>query len=287
MLAFTGLETVANLAEEARRPGVDLPRSRVRRDRAPSSRCTSRSRSSRSRRSQGRTPSSATRWIRSPLMGVATKIGDELPSFLGDALRVYVGLTGALILLAAVTTSISGFSRLAYSLGEHGQLPRELRPAQPPGARLAARDRRGRDRLVGDRRSRRRSSSDDVSFLASLFSFGVLLAFTAAQLAVIKLRVARARSAAAVPRAVQRAIRGAEIPLPAIVGAIGTFAVWILALATHPAARYAGPGMARARARRLRRGPHLARRGADGARDVADERPARAGGRRSSASSCR
>ena len=27
MLAFTGLETVANLAEEARRPGVDLPRS--------------------------------------------------------------------------------------------------------------------------------------------------------------------------------------------------------------------------------------------------------------------
>ena len=27
MLAYTGLETVANLAEEARRPGVDLPRS--------------------------------------------------------------------------------------------------------------------------------------------------------------------------------------------------------------------------------------------------------------------
>ena len=40
------------------------------------------------------------------------------------ALRVYVGLTGALILLVAATTSISGFGRLAYSLGEHGQLPR-------------------------------------------------------------------------------------------------------------------------------------------------------------------
>ena len=39
-------------------------------------------------------------------------------------LRFYVGITGALILLAAVTTSVSGFSRLAYSLGEHGQLPR-------------------------------------------------------------------------------------------------------------------------------------------------------------------
>ena len=46
----------------------------------------------------------------------------------GSATRCafYVGVTGALILLAAVTTSISGFSRLAYSLGEHGQLPRSF-----------------------------------------------------------------------------------------------------------------------------------------------------------------
>jgi len=29
MLAYTGLETVANMAEEARRPGVDLPRALV------------------------------------------------------------------------------------------------------------------------------------------------------------------------------------------------------------------------------------------------------------------
>ena len=39
-------------------------------------------------------------------------------------IRFFVGASGALILLAAMTTSISGFSRLAYSLGEHGQLPR-------------------------------------------------------------------------------------------------------------------------------------------------------------------
>ena len=41
-----------------------------------------------------------------------------------DALRVFVGISGALILLAAATTSVSGFGRLAYSLGEHGMLPR-------------------------------------------------------------------------------------------------------------------------------------------------------------------
>jgi nucleotide-binding universal stress UspA family protein len=31
------------------------------------------------------------------------------------------------------------------------------------------------------------------------------------------------------------------VPLPSIVGAVATFAVWIVAMATHPAARYAGP----------------------------------------------
>src|SRR4029077_19683333 len=67
-----------------------------------------------------------TRWIRAPLLGVAQRIGSELPYPLGDALRFYVGITGALILFAAVTTSISGFSRLAYSLGEHETLPRSF-----------------------------------------------------------------------------------------------------------------------------------------------------------------
>ena len=80
------------------------------------------------------------------------------PWHLGGVLRFYVGVTGALILLAAVTTSISGFSRLAYSLGEHGQLPRELRAAEPARARLAARDRLGGGGLVGDRDRARRSS---------------------------------------------------------------------------------------------------------------------------------
>src|SRR4029079_7078725 len=32
-----------------------------------------------------------------------------------------------------------------------------------------------------------------------------------------------------------------ELPLPALVGSVATFAIWIVALATHPAARYAGP----------------------------------------------
>jgi nucleotide-binding universal stress UspA family protein len=32
-----------------------------------------------------------------------------------------------------------------------------------------------------------------------------------------------------------------EVPVPSVVGAVATFAIWIDAMATHPAARYAGP----------------------------------------------
>src|SRR5205814_9641970 len=80
-----------------------------------------------------------------------------------------------------------------------------------------------------------------VTFLASVFSFGVLLAFTAAQLAVIRLRIAEPELPRPYRAPLNISFRLAEIPLPAIVGSILTFAIWIVAMATHPGARYAGP----------------------------------------------
>ena len=158
----------------------------------------------------------------------------------GDALRIYVGLTGALILAVAVTTSISGFSRLAYSLGEHGQLPRSFgrlsrRAHVSPHAIFAA-------ALISSLIVIGTSFlKHDVAFLASLFSFGVLLAFTAAQLAVIKLRIDEPDLPRPYRAPFNVRIRGADIPLPAIVGSIATATIFVIALATHPAARYAGP----------------------------------------------
>jgi APA family basic amino acid/polyamine antiporter len=81
----------------------------------------------------------------------------------------------------------------------------------------------------------------DVAFLASLYSFGVLLAFTAAQLAVIKLRIDEPDLPRPFRAPFNVRIGQAQIPIPAIVGSIATFATFIVALATHPAARYAGP----------------------------------------------
>ena len=241
MLAFTGLETVANLAEEAREPGRDLPRSLfsalsavvviyvliaiVGLSAFPVE--------------NGETALGTT-WGGAPLMGIVSALRAELPVWLGDMLNVYVGVTGALILLMAATTSVSGIGRLAYSLGEHGQLPRRFgllnrRTLTSPDALVSA-------ALISIGLIVATSwLAHPATFLASLYSFGVLLAFTAAQLAVIKLRVSRPELPRPFRVGLSVRVRGADVPLPAVVGAVLTFAIWIVALVTHPAARYAGP----------------------------------------------
>jgi APA family basic amino acid/polyamine antiporter len=238
MLAFTGLETVANLAEEARRPGVDLPRSLflaigtvvttyvaiavVALSAYP-----------------GPVTELGTRWLRSPLVGVAEAIRPHTAAGVGDAIRFFIGTSGALILLASVTTSISGFCRLAYSLGEHGQLPRSFgrlnrRTLVSPQAIVSV--------VVISSAVVIASAfvKHDVSLLAGIFSFGVLLAFTATQIAVIRLRIAEPDLPRPYRTPLNVTIRKTEIPLPAIVGAVLTFAIWILAIWTHAGARYAG-----------------------------------------------
>jgi basic amino acid/polyamine antiporter, APA family len=241
-LAYTGLETVANLAEETRRPARNLPRSLfsaivlvvgiyaaiavVGLSAFPA---------------EGGSTELGGEWLRAPLMGIVDELGAELPGWFAVPLRVYVGLTGVLILLAAATTSISGFGRLAYSLGEHGQLPAVFgrlhrRTLVAPESIVAA-----AAISIALLLAAALLRHDPVASLASLFSFGVLLAFSAAQLAVIRLRMTAPdlRRPFRVPLSVR--IGGADLPLPSLVGLVATFAVWVVALATHPSARYGGP----------------------------------------------
>src|SRR5207253_152108 len=80
-----------------------------------------------------------------------------------------------------------------------------------------------------------------VIFLASLYSFGVLVAFAAAQLAVLRLRVTAPDLARPYRVPLDVHVRGLALPLPTIVGLVATVAVFVIAMVTHPGARYAGP----------------------------------------------
>jgi APA family basic amino acid/polyamine antiporter len=236
MLAYTGLETVANLSEEARRPGRDLPRSlfgaiglvvllyaaiaTVGLSAFPAENGTQ----------------LGGEWARAPLMGIVAQLREHLPDAIGAPLQVFVGTSGALILVTAAATSIAGFGRLAYSLGEHGQLPRQFgrlsrRTIVAPQSILAA----ATIAIAGLIATA--FLAHPVFFLASLYSFGVLLAFTAAQLAVIKLRFSHPEKR----RPYRVPLNVGRVPVPSVVGAVLTALVWVLAMVTHAGARYGGP----------------------------------------------
>lgn len=239
MLAYTGLETVANLAAETREPGRTLPRSLfvgIGLVVAVSF-------------AMGLVAISAfpggvglgTEWIRAPLMGIADALADPLPPRAADAVRVFVGLTGALVLVVTVTTSISGAGRLAYSLGQRDMLPHTfgtlnrrtlISPAAIVSSALIAAALLVISELI---------PTGAVRFLAGLFSFGVLLAFSAAQLAVIKLRFSEPdlQRPFRVPFNVR--IRGVPVPVAALVGLPLTLAIWFAAMLTHETTRIAGP----------------------------------------------
>jgi APA family basic amino acid/polyamine antiporter len=104
--------------------------------------------------------------------------------------------------------------------------------------------------------------TEAVRFLAGLFSFGVLLAFTAAQLAVIRMRFTEPELERPFRAPFDVRIRGADVPAAALIGAPLTFAIWIASMATHDATRIAGPlwllfGAAVYMATRLSRGESL------------------------------
>jgi basic amino acid/polyamine antiporter, APA family len=248
MLAYTGLETVANLAAEAREPGKALPRSifagigvvvlvsfaiaAIGLSAYPPHPDPA--------GPDGWATDLGTTWIRAPLVGISEAFGGSLPDAAVDTIKVFLGITGAIILISAIATSLSGAGRLAYSLGQRAMLPRSfgrlnqrtfISPASiVSGAVIAALLVVIAD-LVGK----------EVTFLASLYSFGALIAFTAAQLAVIRLRFTEPDLPRPyrVPGNVR--LRGVPVPVAALVGAPLTFALWIAALYTHDAVRIAGP----------------------------------------------
>src|SRR5262249_7008531 len=125
-----------------------------------------------------------TTWLRAPLIGITEALGGSLGSGVVDGLRVFIGLTGVLILLAAVTAAIAGAGRLAFSLAQHEMLPHAYgtpsrRARISPVSIVTVAAVSSLLLILAD------AFTKDVRFLGGLYSFGVLLTFTAAQLAVI------------------------------------------------------------------------------------------------------
>jgi APA family basic amino acid/polyamine antiporter len=225
MVAYTGIETISNLAEEAKDEATTIPAaiSRVR---------------------------LAVFAIYFTLPAVAlsalpvtldqqtgaytTKLGlaEDRNGFAGDpvlgvvkalhlgplqgAAEIYVALLAATILFIATNAGLIGVSRLVYSMGIHRQVPDRLRRLHPRygtpwiGILLF-----GAVAIVT-------LMPGQADFLAKMYSFGAMLSFTIAHLSVIRLR----KIASDYPRPYtgpgNLRVAGFELPLFAVLGGLGT-----------------------------------------------------------------
>jgi APA family basic amino acid/polyamine antiporter len=230
MIAFTGIETISNMAEEAREFGDTIPRAMnavvaaviavyaflpaVALSAMPVE--------------NGKTQLGLTEeeggFAGDPVLGLVKNI--ELGS-LQHAAEIYVGILAATILFIATNAGVIGVSRLTYSMGQYRQLPQRLRVLHPryrtPHVAI----------IIFGLIACITLLPGQEEFLGTIYAFGAMLSFTIAHLAVIALRIKepdkeRPYRGPGVVRA-----RGRELPLFAIVGGIGTFLSWLAVTALN------------------------------------------------------
>ena len=170
-------------------------------------------------------------YVNAPLVGIVSGFD---PAWLADVLRYTVGAMGAVVLVQAVNGTMLGLSRLTYSLATHRQIPSVVGRLEPTrGTPYVA-------ICIAGVIALGLAFSSDIEFLAGIFAFGAMLAFTIAHTSVIVMRF-REREAPRpfrIPLSVP--VRGGSIPLPALLGAIGSFVAWVSVIVLHEGARAVG-----------------------------------------------
>jgi basic amino acid/polyamine antiporter, APA family len=171
------------------------------------------------------------RYQEAPLLGVVSAYH---PHWLMQGFRYVVGAVGAVVLVQAAIGQMLGVSRLSYSLARNRQVPSLL-------GRLD--DRYGTPYVTISMAAAIAfllTLRGDLNFLAGLFAFGAMLAFTIAHLSVIVLRFREPDRPRAfrVPLSVR--VGSGSVPLPAALGAFLSFAGWVSVLILHEGARFAG-----------------------------------------------
>jgi basic amino acid/polyamine antiporter, APA family len=243
MIAYTGIETISNMAEEAKDSARTIPKAINRVVIAvfaiyaalPAVALSA-------------LPVRCTNGHCQTLLGVGeNKGGYAADPVLGivkhlhlgalqHAGEIYVGLLAATILFIATNAGIIGVSRLVYSMGLHRQVPDGLRRLHPhfrtPWIGI----------LVFGTIACLTMIPGQATFLGNMYAFGAMLSFTIAHLAVIRLRITQPDRDRPYRGPGTLRIAGRELPLFAVFGGIGTFLAFVTVTALHIAVAAAGIG---------------------------------------------
>jgi APA family basic amino acid/polyamine antiporter len=225
MVAYTGIETISNLAEEAKDEATTIPAaiSRVRLAvfaiyfTLPAVALSALPVTLNERTGEYQTllglQEDQGGFAADPILGVvkAMNLGP-----LQGAGELYVGLLATTILFIATNAGLIGVSRLVYSMGIHRQVPDRLRRLHPrygtPWIGI----------VIFGGIAMLTLLPGQAEFLSKMYAFGAMLSFTIAHLSVVRLR----RKQPGVPRPYRgpgnMRIRGVDVPLFAIAGGLGT-----------------------------------------------------------------
>jgi APA family basic amino acid/polyamine antiporter len=243
MLAYTGIETISNMSEEAKDPGKTVPRAINRVVIAvfviyallPAIALSALPVHCVGTHCQTLLGVDAQHggYAGDPVLGVVRALG---LGPLQHAAEIYVGLLAATILFIGTNAGILGVSRLTYSMGIHRQVPDRLRQLHP----------RYRTPWVGiilfSFIAALTLIPGQATFLGNLYAFGAMLSFTIAHVAVTRMRVSLPGVERPYRPPGNLRIRGLDLPLFAILGGICTFASLCVLAALHTSVAIAGIG---------------------------------------------
>jgi basic amino acid/polyamine antiporter, APA family len=237
MVAYTGIETISNMAEEARDYGKTIPRGiagvviavfaiyaflpSVALSAMPVENGTT-------LLAQGKEEGG---FADDPILGVVKNM--DLGVFQGAA-EIYVGILAATILFIATNAGMLGVSRLTYSMGQHRQLPERLRALHPkfrtPYVAIVIFGFIACLTIIPGK----------ADFLGTIYAFGAMLSFTIAHMSVIALRIEKPEAERPYRGPGNLRWRGKDLPLFAVVGGLGTGIAWVVVTILNPATLIAG-----------------------------------------------
>src|SRR3954447_1198659 len=220
MVAYTGIETISNMAEEAKDFGRTIPRA-----------------------VGGVVIAVATIYAFLPAvalsaMPVVNGHTDLADKYAGDPVlglvenldlgvlqhpaEIYVGILAATILFIATNAGLIGVSRLTYSMGQYRQLPERLRQLHPrfrtPYIAI----------IVFGFIACVAILPGQADFLGTIYAFGAMLSFTMAHLSVIALRRKQPDVERPWRGPLNLRFRGHDVPMFAVFGGFGTGLAWIV-----------------------------------------------------------
>jgi APA family basic amino acid/polyamine antiporter len=234
-IAYTGIETMSQMAEETKKPEKSVPRALVAMIVAVLIIFAGISLISLSAMPPEEL---ANVWGRDPIAGIAYYLPIEI---IQTILKPLIAVLAGTILLIATNAGLIGISRLAFSQGTHKLVP-------PVLSRVHTRFKTPYVSIIlfslvaivillpGF------FNQDIFADMGVLYAIGSLLAFMFAHASIITMRITKPEMPRPFKIGWNIHIKNRQLPISAIIGLVSTAGIWFLLLFTEPYSRWAGLG---------------------------------------------